>query len=89
MDFHLFNFLVICSNVLKVTSEENQTENNLKLESEKEQFDVIQFDENMADMNLENFNLHGSREPEDSSISDSSMIIFDEDILEAGAGAGT
>ena len=82
MDFYLFYFLVIWSNVLTVTSEENKTENILKLESEKEQFDIIGFDENMADMNLETLKLHGSSNQEDSSIYDSFMLMFDEDILE-------
>ena len=82
MDLYLFIFLVIWSNVLMVTSEENKTEKKLKLESEKEQLDVIEFDENMAEMNLETLNLHGSREQEDSSINDSFMLMFDEDILE-------
>ena len=82
MDFYLFYFLVIWSNVRTVTSEENKTEDILKLESEKEQFDIIGFDENMADMNLETLKLHGSSKQEDSSINDSFMIMFDEDILE-------
>ena len=82
MDLYLLNFLVIWSNVLTVTSEKNKTENNLKLESEKEQFDVIAFDENMADMNLETLNLYGSKEQKDPSTTDSFMSMFDEDILE-------
>ena len=36
----------------------------------------------MADMNLETLKLHGSSKQEDSSINDSFMIMFDEDILE-------
>ena len=82
MDLYLNIFLVIWSNVLMVTSEENKTEKKLKLESEKEQFDIIGFDENMADMNLETLKLHGSSNQEDSSIYDSFMLMFDEDILE-------
>ena len=84
MDLYIFwfIFLVIWSNVLMVTSVENRTEKKLKLESEKEQFDIIGFDENMADMNLETLILLGSRETEDSNIIDSFMAMFDEDILE-------
>jgi hypothetical protein len=82
IELFLLNFLVIWSNVLMVTLNENKTESNLKLESEKEQLDLIEFDENMADMNLETLNLHGSSKQEDFITTDSFMIMFDEDILE-------